>query len=140
MNNNIGELFKTLGKNEIFSNYVMEIDNGKNNKEIIDIALNDEALMCTLTMIVSDIEIIKNKMDIIIGQKRKSYEKKNNETKVNETKVNETDLNETDLNETIEFKYQPINIENVIWLNSNSYLERVDYKMRLVTTDYEIYY
>ena len=82
MSNQIGELFKILGKNEVFANYVKEIENGKTNQEIIDIALNDEALMCTLTLVVSDVEVIKNKMDVIIGQKRKNHEKKiANETK-----------------------------------------------------------
>ena len=152
MSNQIGELFKILGKNEIFANYVKEIENGKTNQEIVDFALNDEALMCSLTMVVSDMEIIKNKMDVIIGQKRKNYEKKiANETKEAETKEAEKSivedtkcLSEEDLVETkeevIEFRHKPINPDNVIWLNNYIYMERVDHLMRLVTTEFEIFY
>lgn len=147
MSNQIGELFKILGKNEIFANYVKEIENGKTNQEIVDFALNDESLMCSLTMVVSDVEIIKNKMDVIIGQKRKNHEKKiANETKeaeksivVDTKSLSEEDLVETE-EEVIEFKYKPINPDNVIWLNNYIYMERVDHLMRLVTTEFEIFY
>lgn len=151
MSNQIGELFKILGKNEIFANYVKEIENGKTNQEIVDFALNDESLMCSLTMVVSDVEIIKNKMDVIIGQKRKNHEKKiTNETKESEKSIivdtkslSEEDLVETEeveKEEVIEFKHKPINPDNVIWLNDYIYMERVDHLMRLVTTEFEIFY
>jgi len=146
MSNQIGELFKILGKNEIFANYVKEIENGKTNQEIVDFALNDEALMCSLTMVVSDVEIIKNKMDVIIGQKRKNHEKKiANETKEAEKSivVDTKSLSEEDLvekEEVIEFKHKPINPDNVIWLNNYIYMERVDHLMRLVTTEFEMFY
>jgi DNA-directed RNA polymerase subunit N (RpoN/RPB10) len=156
MSNQIGELFKILGKNEIFANYAKEVENGKTNQEIIDIAVNDEALMCTLTMVISDVELIKNKMEVIIGQKRKNYEKKiASETKeksivVDTKSVSNTDckenLPETDeeqeqeQEEVIEFKHKPINPDNVIWLNNYIYMERVKHQTRLVTTEFEIYY
>jgi hypothetical protein len=161
MSNQIGELFKILGKNEIFANYVKEIENGKTNQEIVDFALNDEALMCSLTMVVSDVEIIKNKMDVIIGQKRKNHEKKIvNETKeaeksivVDTKSLSKTDSDEDlveieedekdekdEKEEVIEFKHKPINLDNVIWLNNYIYMERVDHLMRLVTTEFEMFY
>ena len=152
MSNQIGELFKILGKNEIFANYAKEIENGKTNQEIIDIAVNDEALMCSLTMVVSDVEVIKNKMDVIIGQKRKNYEKKivseiKEKSNVVDTKSlsktdSEEDLDETETEEeeVIEFKHKPINPDNVIWINKYIYMERVNYLIRLVTTEFEIFY
>ena len=155
MSNQIGELFKILGKNEIFANYAKEVENGKTNQEIIDIAVNDQALMCSLTMVVSDVEVIKNKMDVIIGQKRKNYEKKiANEVKekciiVDSQSVSKTDdknnlteieTNEIEKEEVIEFKHNPINPDNVIWINKYIYMERVEHLMRLVTTEYEMFY
>jgi ABC-type Zn2+ transport system substrate-binding protein/surface adhesin len=159
----IGELFKNLGKNEIFANYCNEITNEKTNNEIINLALNDENLMSILKNIINNEEIIKNKMDIIIGQKRKTLEKLNNkkiiEVKniiVEKNKDNEYDEhdehdnNEHDEHENeddeieedkfINFKYKPLNIDNVVWLDTNNYLERVSYQVRLVNINFELYY
>ena len=143
MSNQIGELFKILGKNEVFANYVKEIENGKTNQEIIDIALNDEALMCTLTLVVSDVEVIKNKMDVIIGQKRKNYEKKIvSELKEKSIVVDTKSLiqDEKEEDKFSIFNNKPINFDNVVWLNDYIYLERVNHLIRLVTTEFEMYY
>jgi len=158
MSNQIGELFKILGKNEVFANYVKEIENGKTNQEIIDIALNDEALMCTLTLVISDVEVIKNKMDVIIGQKRKNHEKKiANEGKSNVvdslqsskkngkeslTKTEDNDESESDgeTEEVIEFISKPINPDNVVVSNNIFYMEKVNHLFRLVTREFEFYY
>jgi len=150
MSNQIGELFKILGKNEIFANYAKEIENGKTNKEIIDISLNDETLMSILLVVVSDIEIIKNKMDVIIGQKRKSYEKKisnlvnsSQSSMENDQYVTkEKDEDENNLTKTHydEFKYNPINPDNVVVSNNLFYMEKVDNWLRLVTREFEFYY
>ena len=73
----IGELFKVLGNNEIFFNYCKEIDNNISINEIIDRAIKDTELMLILNNIIEDNDIIKKKMEIIIGQKKKMFEKKN---------------------------------------------------------------
>jgi hypothetical protein len=141
MSNKIGDLFKLLSKNEIFTNYIKDIENGKTNQEIVNSALNNEQLMQDLTSIVDDVEVIKNKMDIIIGQKRKNYEKEREKEKLKDKEeISEVDQNQHQDSEIIEFKYKPINPEKVIWLNNYSYLEKVDHRMRLVTTEYEMYY
>jgi hypothetical protein len=72
----IGELFKTLGKDETFSKYCSQIENGKSNSEIINLAFEDDNLVSILKKIIDDTEIIKTKMEVIIGQKRKVYESK----------------------------------------------------------------
>jgi hypothetical protein len=37
-------------------------------------------------------------------------------------------------------KYKPINQDNVVMINNYTYLERVDHRIRLVTTEYEMFY
>jgi inosine/xanthosine triphosphate pyrophosphatase family protein len=138
MSNKIGDLFKLLSKNEIFTNYLKDIEHNKTNEDIINSALNNEQLMQELTNIVDDVGIIKNKMDIIIGQKRKNYEKERE--KLKEKNEILEDVQNIEESETIEFKYLPINPEKVVWLNNYTYLERIDHMMRLVTTEYEMYY
>jgi hypothetical protein len=161
MSASIGELFKILGKNEIFSKYCKEIENEKSNNDIIDLAINDIELMNILNNVVSDISIIKNKMDVIIGQKRKLYNKnkdpednllkinKNPETNDKKKNINkeeesidtyEEESVDTDEEEPVVFKFEPINKDNVTYLTKYIYLEKVGLRLRLVTTEFELYY
>ena len=141
MSNNIGELFKILGKNEIFTNYVKEVENNKSIDEIIDLALNDGALMEQLTSVVSDVSVIKNKMEVIIGQKKKSYDKKNNESAILENPVSvSVSVPVLITDKFSRFNYKPFNQNNIVWLNEDNYLEKIDYKLRLVNIDFELYY
>ena len=140
MSNNIGELFKILGKNEIFTNYVKEVENNKTTSEIIDMAINNEELMNVLLTYVSDINVIKNKMDVIIGQKRKSYEKILEKKSINKEIIDKENIDEKEIEKEIIFKYKPINPENVICLTKYFYMEKVDHLMRLVNADFEFYY
>lgn len=142
---NVGELFKVLGNNEIFNSYCQ--DKTKSNIDVLNESINNEEIMKVLRNIVNDDNIIKSKMDVIIGQKRKNSNKQktNNVSTIssrNETEVVSTDVeDDKELEERkIEFKFEPINQYNVIYLNDYAYLERVGIQMRLVTVDYEIFY
>lgn len=130
--NNIGELFKVLGKNEIFANYVKEVAS-KSNEEIINFAINDNELMDSLSTIVNDIEIIKVKMDVIIGQKRKSYEKQLEKDNITNVKSDCED-------NVIVYKYEPLNVNNVVYSDEHFYLEKNGLRLRLVTSEFEMYY
>ena len=81
----IGELFKTLGKNEIFNELCKKIENGSSNNDIIEDAINNEELMNILKQIIEDVNVIKNKMDVLIGQKRKTFEKLQEKKNIEET-------------------------------------------------------
>ena len=74
---NIGELFKTLGNNPDFFNYII---NGNNNNksvlQIIDDVIADESLMNILIALVADISVIRLKMEIAINQKIKGLKTK----------------------------------------------------------------
>jgi len=151
----IGELFKFLGKSDIFSKYCNDgFTLNEKNEEIIQKVFDDNELIENIFKIIDDETLIKNKMDTIIGQKRKGLEKKqakpvekqqpviiqkddDEETEDNEE---ETEDNEEEKEEEVEFKHKPFNLENVVWLNKYTYLERIGLKMRLVTTDFELYY
>jgi hypothetical protein len=151
---NIGELFKILGNNSSILNY---IDNGfehKSIKEIVEDALNDEELMEVLKLIVVDVNIIRSKMEIIIGQKIKNKlsirdkkidieEKKKNEEKETTNNV-ELIVDELEEKEDIDLFshmiHKPINIDNVIWLWRTCYMEQVDHRMRLINGSTEMYY
>ncbi len=154
----IGELFKVLGKNEVFSKYCDEMKNGKSNNDVLEMAFNDNDLMTLLKGIIDDEVLIKNKMDTIIGQKRKGLEKKNNPEKPKQeqqTKHNnqssskvvnndehedqDEDGNEDD-NDGFEFKYKPAFPERVIWLDKYCFVEQFDHRMRLVNRDQEMFY
>ena len=144
---NIGELFKVLGNNEIFNSYCQ--DKTKSNIDVLNESINNEEIMNILRNIVNDDNIIKSKMDVIIGQKRKNYNKQKtndvstissrNEIENESENENEIKTNHVEENK-IEFKFEPINPYNVIYLNDYAYLERVGIQMRLVTVDYEILY
>lgn len=150
MSNNIGELFKFLGNNETFTNYIKEIENGKSINEIVDLATNDEELMEKLTALVSDVSLIKNKMEVLIGQKKKSFDKKNETNAANSNKkqkLNDSSMETATATATTtttdpfsKFSYKPFDVNNTVFLDENIYLERIDLRLRLVTTEFELYY
>ena len=91
----------------------------------------------TFINIVQDDNIIKSKMDILIGQKRKNQNKKQEQvTKL--TLASVADIN--DQEQIQEFKYSPNDPSKVIYLDNFAFIEQVDYRMRLVTHNYELYY
>ena len=142
---NIGELFKVLGNNEIFNSYCQ--DKTKSNVDVLNESINNEEIMNILRNIVNDDNIIKSKMDVIIGQKRKNSNKQKTTNVSTISSRNETEVVSTCVEDDkeveerkIEFKFEPINPYNVIYLNDYAYLERVGIQMRLVTVDYEIFY
>lgn len=138
---NIGELFKFLGANEVFASLCKEIE--KTNQQIIEDMFLNETVMDDLRKFVSDDSIIKSKMDILIGQKRKSQNKmpkQVQEQNVKEVPIQETGDLETEQDKVVEFKYKPIDPSKVIYLDNFAYLEPVVHRMRLVTIDYEMYY
>jgi hypothetical protein len=127
----VGELFKFLGSNDIFLDLCK--DSEKTNQEIIEYVFQNEELINKLKNIVQDENIIKSKMDILIGQKRKNQNKKQEQTLKQEDQLEE-------VKEVKEFKYPPINPSKVVYLGDFAYVEQVDHRMRLVTVDFEMYY
>jgi hypothetical protein len=123
----VGELFKFLGSNNVFLDLCKNSE--KTNSQIIEDVFQNEELITKLRNIVQDDSIIKSKMDILIGQKRKSQNKKP-----------EQKQEQPENKEVKEFKYTPINESNVIYLDNIAYIERVEHRMRLVTHDFEMYY
>jgi hypothetical protein len=124
---NVGELFKFLGANETFDSFCK--DSEKTNEQIIESCFQDEELATAMRNFVQDDTIIKNKMSILIGQKRKQKSKGESNSKSDEN-----------VPKPIEYKYKPIDITKVIYLEDFAYIEPVDHRMRLVTLDYELYY
>jgi hypothetical protein len=127
----VGELFKFLGSNNVFLDLCN--DSEKTNPQIIEDVFQNEELIAKLRNIVQDDSIIKSKMDILIGQKRKNQNKKQDQKQ-------DQKQEQDPLEETKEFKHTPINESNVIYLDNFAYIERVDHRMRLVTHDFEMYY
>jgi hypothetical protein len=115
----IGQLFKVLGNNSIFLNYIQP---NKTRSEIIDDAIEDEELMSVLTPLVDDVSVIRSKMDIIVGQRMKKM-------------VEEAPSDTFSL-----FIHKPLNVENVVLLCDSCYLERVGLSIRLVNKDIEMFY
>jgi hypothetical protein len=135
----IGELFKVLGNNEVFNSYCQ--DTTKTNIEIVNESFDNAELMLILRNIVQDDSIIKSKMDIIIGQKRKNANKPKQQEQVKPLHDNDAEEQfEEEQLSVVEFKFKPLNPQNVIYLNDYSYLERVDHRTRLVTLEHEMYY
>ena len=126
---NIGQLFKTLGNNDTFIGY---INPDKTATQIINDATNDSGLMGELLQIVDDVQLIKTKMEIVIGQRLKNVKK------VSETDNNIVSISETDLFSN--FKHKPLNKNNVVFLWPMCYLEHVGSTTRLVNEDIEMYY
>jgi len=139
---NIGQLFKTLGNNSTFLGYITQ---DKTSAEIIDQAMSDETLMSELLNIVNDVSLIKSKMDIVIGQRLKSMKKvvepENIIVSISDADVQDQDQDQDqDPDPFTLFTQKPINKENVIFLWSTCYLERVGLKTRLVNEDIEMFY
>jgi len=124
---NVGELFKFLGANETFDSFCK--DSEKTNEQIIESCFQDDELAKAMRNLVQDDAIIKNKMSILIGQKRKQKSKGENTSNADEKVV-----------KPIEYKYKPIDPSKVVYLDDFAYIEPVDHRMRLVTLDYELYY
>ena len=120
----IGELFAFLGSNQEF--HLLCQDTTKSANQIMDEVFQNEELVSSLRKFVQDDTIIKTKMNVVIGQKRKS---KGEASKVEASKDN-----------IIEFIHKPLDVTNVIQLNDYSYMEKVGHQFRLVTTEYEMYY
>ena len=107
----VGELFKFLGSNDIFQGLCQ--DSEKTNQQIIESAFQNEGLISTLRNIVQDDNIIKSKMDILIGQKRKNQTKKQEQApKLSLDHPVDTNNQEEEVKE---FKYVPINPDKVIY-------------------------
>jgi hypothetical protein len=148
----IGQLFKILGKDETFTKYCNEIENGKTNNEIINMAFEDSNLISQLTQIIKDENIIKNKMEVIIGQKRKAFEnkkeksdkkvkieEKNTKNEVSEDLEENKESNDEELDDYI-FNFTPLNNDKAIWLHKYCFVEQIDHRMRLANYDIEIFY
>jgi len=139
----VGELFKFLGSNDIFLDLCKNSE--KTNSQIIEDVFQNEELITKLRNIVQDDSIIKSKMDILIGQKRKSQNKKPEQEKKpdqdkKQDQKQEQEQEQPENKEVKEFKYTPINESNVIYLDNIAYIERVEHRMRMVTHDFEMYY
>jgi hypothetical protein len=129
----VGELFKFLGSNDVFQSLCKESE--KSNQQIIADVFQNEELITKLRTFVQDDNIIKSKMDILIGQKRKNQNKKQEPSAVQNTNDQSSKKEEVR-----EFKHTPINPSKVIYLDNFAYIEQVDHRLRLVTYDYEMYY
>ena len=129
----VGELFKFLGSNDIFQGFCKESE--KTTQQIIECVFQNEELITKLRNIVSDDNIIKSKMDILIGQKRKNLNKKQEQIPGQNT--NDKLIKKEEVQE---FKHIPINPSNVTYLDNFAYIEQVDHRLRLVTHDFEMYY
>lgn len=130
---NIGELCKFLASNEDFS--ILCQDTEKSAEQIIENAFQNEEFITKLRNIVQDDNVIKNKMSVIIGQKRKQTKK----TDKNKSEEKEDTTEVEDENMIVKYKCDPTNLLNVIYLDK-AYIEPVEHRIRLVTTDYEMYY
>jgi hypothetical protein len=134
---NIGDLFKFLGSNEVFNTLCQDTE--KTNEQIIESVFQNEELLTNLKNFVQDDAVIKSKLVVLIGQKRKNQ---NKATAQNTAAKENTNLNEPKEQSTdkIEFKYKPIDASKVVHLNDYAYLEQVDHRIRLVTINDEMYY
>jgi hypothetical protein len=133
----VGELFKFLGSNDVFLDLCK--DSERTNPQIIEDVFQNEELIAKIRNIVQDDSIIKSKMDILIGQKKKSQNKKLDQ-KQEQDQDKKQEQEQPENKEVKEFKYTPINESNVTYLDNFAYIERVDHRMRLVTHDFEMYY
>ncbi len=136
----IGELFKNLSKNNIFNEICKKMENGLSNNQVIEEAMNNEELITELKNILDDVNIIKSKMEIIIGQKRKGIEKQkeklvqNNNTNNNNNKSDQNSEKEIKMNndEFSFFKNKPQNKNNVTWINDKTYIEQNGLNLKMV--------
>ena len=121
----IGELFKFLTTNTFFQ--TLSKDNDKTDEEIIHLAFDNIEFITNVKNILHDETVIKNKMKIIIGQNKKQKIKKQQDI-------------ETSDEYTQTFLYDPINKSNVVYSDNFVFIEKVDFRMRLVTNSFELYY
>jgi hypothetical protein len=121
----IGELFKFLTTNTFFQ--TLSKDNDKTDEEIIHSAFDNIEFITNVKNIVDDETVIKNKMKTIIGQNKKQKIKKQQDI-------------ETIYENTPTFLYDPINKSNVGYSDNFVFIEKVDFRMRLVTNSFELYY
>jgi hypothetical protein len=146
---NIGELFKYMGGNKTFETLCN--DSNKSNDQVIESVYQDEELINKIRTFSQDDDVIKSKLVILIGQKRKPQKQiqkpqvqdKTEKQVVNEEQVvnKEQVVNEDEaVDEKPVFKYKPFDVSKVVYLNDYAYIEKVDHRMRLVTLEYEIYY
>jgi len=129
---NIGDLFKFLGSNDVFNTLCQDTE--KTNEQVIESVFQNEELLTSLKKFVQDDAIIKSKLVVLIGQKRKNQNKNTNQNKTQNT----DEAKES--SPQVEFKYKPLDISKVVYLNDYAYLEQVDHRIRLVTINDEIYY
>ena len=136
----VGELFKFLGSNDVFLDLCKDTE--KTNQQLIEVVFQNEELIAQLRNIIQDDSIIKSKMDILIGQKRKNQNKKQEQKPHSANKEQDQKQDQVEEQPEIkkEFKHVPINPAKVIYLDNFAYIEQVDHRMRLVTHDYEMYY
>jgi hypothetical protein len=139
----VGELFKFLGSNEVFLELCKDTE--KTSEQIIADVFENEELIAQLRNIIQDDSLIKSKMDILIGQKKKNQNKKPDQKQSQDKKQDKQDKQDKQEDKQEEenkkeFKHVPINPTKVIYLDNFAYIEQVDHRMRLVTHDYEMYY
>ena len=127
----IGEFFKFLGSNSDFHTLCQDAD--KSVDQIIEDVFQNDGLISSLRTIVQDDSIIRSKMSVAIGQKRKQTQPKNKKEDEEEEVTKKND-------DIVVFAYNPLNVSNVMYLDKNFYTEKVDHRIRLVTRDYEMYY
>jgi hypothetical protein len=127
----IGEFFKFLGSNSDFHTLCQDAD--KSVDQIIEDVFQNDGLISSLRTIVQDDSIIRSKMSVVIGQKRKQTHPKNKKEDEEEEVTKKND-------DIVVFAYNPLNVSNVMYLDKNFYTEKVDHRIRLVTRDYEMYY
>jgi len=129
----IGELFKFLGANELFQGLCQNTE--KTNQQIIETVFQNDEVITTLKTFVQDETVIRSKLDILIGQKRKNQNKKQEQVKQEQKE----DQNQ-DKEEVRSFKFAPINPLKVVYLDSFAFVEQIGNTMRLVTHNHEMYY
>jgi len=129
---NIGDLFKFLGSNDVFNTLCQDTE--KTNEQVIESVFQNEELLTSLKIFVQDDAVIKSKLVVLIGQKRKNQNKITNQNK----RQNTDEAKES--SPQVEFKCKPLDISKVVYLNDYAYLEQVDHRIRLVTINDEIYY
>ena len=136
----VGELFKFLGSNDVFLDLCKDTE--KTSEQIIANVFENEELIAKVRTIIQDDSLIKSKMDILIGQKRKSQNKKPDQKQSQDKKQDKQDKQDKEDKQEPkkEFKHVPINPSKVIYLDDFAYIEQVDHRMRLVTHDCEMYY
>lgn len=134
---NVGELFKFLGNNPLFLEYIKNgYESGKPNTEIIDEALADQELTASFDYTTIPLETVRNKMEIVIGQKRKGL----SANKPSESDTNNNITYSVEEDEFAHMKHKPLNRANVVWLWNTCYMERDGTIIRLIHGDWEMFY